>query len=130
MNGGWGPTRSSYERIRQRTRSTSHCAKVFGDIFISQFPFTSGTMSKVRPVLVLFDLGQDVIVCRVTSAPHGGQRDVVLSEWQAAGLLKPSVARLDRLVTAEKSVLLRRLGCLTSTDSAAVRAAWNRRMRL
>jgi mRNA interferase MazF len=89
---------------------------MFGDIFISQFPFTSGTMSKVRPVLVLFDLGQDVIVCRVTSVPHGGPLDVVLSGWQAAGLLKPSVARLDRLVTAEKSVLLRRLGCLTSSQ--------------
>ena len=103
---------------------------MFGDVFISQFQFTSGTISKIRPVLALFDLGQDVIVCRVTSVPHGGPLDVVLSGWQAAGLLKPSVARLDRLVTAEKSVLLRRLGCLRSTDSAAVRATWNRRMRL
>ena len=103
---------------------------MFGEVFISQFPFTSGAMSKVRPVLVLFDLGQDVVVCRVTSVQHGGPRDVVLKGWQAAGLLKPSVVRLDRLVTAEKSVLRRRLGCLSSADSAAVRATWNQQMRL
>ncbi len=103
---------------------------MFGEVFISHFPFTSGTMSKVRPVLVLFDLGQDVIICRVTSVKHSGPADVVLSGWQAAGLLKPSVARLDHLVTAEKSVLFRRLGCLSFADSAAVRATWNQQMRL
>jgi len=103
---------------------------MFGEIFISQFPFTSGTMSKIRPVLVLFDLREDVIVCRVTSAQHSGPLDVVLIGWQAAGLLKPSIARLDRLVTAEKSVLLRRLGCLCPADLAAVRTRWNQHMKM
>src|SRR5687768_12476168 len=93
-------TRSSCERTLQKTRFTIRCAEMFGEIFISQFPFTSGTMSKIRPVLVLFDLGQDVVVCRVTSAQRSGPMDVVLTGWQVAGLLKPSVARLDRLVTA------------------------------
>ena len=87
-------------------------------------------MSKVRPVLVLFDLGEDVIVCRVTSGQHSGPLDVVINGWQAAGLLKPSIARLDRLVTAEKLVLLRRLGCLDPADLAAVRTRWNQYMRL
>ena len=80
---------------------------MFGEIVICQFPFTSGVLSKLRPALVLFDLQQDVIICRVTSAQRNGPLDVVLSEWQAAGLLRPSVARLDRLVTAEKTVLIR-----------------------
>ena len=31
---------------------------MFGDIFICQFPFTSGAASKIRPALVLFDLEQ------------------------------------------------------------------------
>ena len=34
---------------------------MFGDIFICQFPFTSGAASKIRPALVLFDLEQDAI---------------------------------------------------------------------
>jgi hypothetical protein len=32
---------------------------MFGDVFICQFPFTSGASSKIRPALVLFDLEQD-----------------------------------------------------------------------
>jgi hypothetical protein len=53
-----------------------------------------------------------------------------LTDWQAAGLLKPSVARLDRLVTAERTVFVRRLGVLTADDLQRVRTVWNQRMRL
>jgi mRNA interferase MazF len=103
---------------------------MFGEIYICQFPFTSGTASKLRPALVLFDLQQDAIICRVTSVTRVGPLDVTISDWQQAGLLKPSEARLDRIVTAEKRVFLRRLGVLSKTDLEAVRAAWNREMRL
>lgn len=103
---------------------------MFGEVFLCQFPFTSGAASKIRPALVLFDLPQDVIICRVTSAFRTGPLDVTLADWRAAGLLKPSVARLDRIVTAERSVFLQRLGILSSCDLQAVRDAWNREMRL
>jgi mRNA-degrading endonuclease toxin of MazEF toxin-antitoxin module len=92
---------------------------VFGEVHICQFPHTSGAPGKVRPVLVLFDLGADALVCRVTSVPRS-----------AAGLLKPSVARLDRLLTAEKTIFLRRLGTLSRQDAQAVRSAWNKHMTL
>jgi mRNA interferase MazF len=103
---------------------------MFGEIFLCQFPFTSGAVSKVRPALVLFDLLQDAVICRVTSLQCFGPLDVTLHNWQAAGLLKPSVARLDRLVTAEKTVFLRRLGVLSPADLAAVRGTWNQHMKL
>ena len=45
---------------------------MFGDIFICQFPFTSGAASKIRPALVLFDLEQDAIICRVTGVLRAG----------------------------------------------------------
>ena len=101
-----------------------------GEIFICQFPFTSGTASKTRPALVLVDLPQDAIICRVTSVLRSGPLDVTLNDWQAAGLLKPSVARLDRIVTAEKTVFVRRLGILSAADLAAVRRVWNLHMKL
>jgi len=47
-----------------------------------------------------------------------------------AGLEKPSVARLNRLVTAEKWLLTKYLGRLASSDAAAVKAAWNQNMML
>jgi hypothetical protein len=59
-----------------------------------------------------------------------GTLDVTLHDWKAAGLLKPSFARLDRLVTAEKTIFLRRLGVLGAGDLAAVRATWNQHMTL
>ena len=79
---------------------------------------------------MLFDLGADAVICRITSVARTGRLDVMLADWSAAGLLKPSVARLDRLVTAEKTVLTRRLGQLTVADQQAVRQAWNLHMRL
>lgn len=103
---------------------------MFGEVFIVQFPFTSGAFSKPRPALALFDIGQDVLICRVTSVLHSGPLDVTIKDWAQAGLAKPSVARLDRLVTAEKSVLGRRLGILSHADQSAIRAAWNQHMTL
>ena len=102
----------------------------FGEVFICRFPFTSGVLSKPRPALVLFDLGSDVVICRITSAHHTGKLDIALADWAAAGLAKPSVIRLNRLVTAEKSLLLRCLGELTATDRELVRAVWNANMAL
>jgi len=103
---------------------------VFGEVFICQFPFTSGAASKARPVLTLFDLQQDVIVCRITSVLRSGQLDITMTDWQQAGLAKPSVVRLDRLVTAERTILRRRLGHLSANDESAIRAAWNQHMKL
>jgi PemK-like, MazF-like toxin of type II toxin-antitoxin system len=94
---------------------------VFGDVFIARFPFTSGTLSKPRPVLVLFDLQADVLICRVTSVLRVGPLDVALRDWQQAGLALPSVARLDRRVTAEKSAGSRHLtGYRILFDGAAL----------
>ncbi len=103
---------------------------MFGEIFICQVPFTSGTASKPRPVLVLFDLQEDVVICRITSVVRSGLLDIKLADWQQAGLAKPSVVRLDRLVTAERANLRRRLSHLSAQDETSVRAVWNQNMKL
>jgi len=103
---------------------------MFGEIHLCLFPFTSGAPGKVRLSLLLFDLQHDAIICRVTSALYSGPLDITLNDWQAAGLLKPSVARIGRIVTAEKSIFLRRLGVLSARDLEAVRQAWNQHMKL
>jgi mRNA-degrading endonuclease toxin of MazEF toxin-antitoxin module len=93
---------------------------MFGEVYLCEFPFTSGAQAKTRPALVLFDLKEDAIICRITSVQRSGPMDVTLVGWQTAGLLKPSVARLDCLVT----------GGLTPDDAARLRAVWNQSMRL
>lgn len=125
-----GLTSSLYVTTAPKTPSTTAANNVFGDVFIAEFPFTSGTISKPRPVLILFDLDADVVLCRITSVARSGVLDVALIDWQQAGLLLPSVARLDRLVTADRAILRRRLGQLTISDRERIRMRWNAHMRL
>ena len=101
-----------------------------GDVFICSAAFALGQFSKPRPVLVLLDLGQDCLLARITSMPHTDKLDVPLSQWKQAGLEKPSIVRLTRLVTAEKTLLQTRLGSLIAADLASVRNAWNQHLRL
>jgi mRNA interferase MazF len=103
---------------------------MFGEVVICQFPFTSGAPGKVRPALVLFDLGEDAIICRITSRPREGLMDAEIKDWAAVRLLSASTARLDRLVTIEQSIIKRRLGKLTARDASAIRSAWNTHMQV
>ena len=84
---------------------------MFGEIYLCEFPFTSGGATKVRPALVLFDLQQDAVICRITSVLRSGPLDVMLNDWRSAGLLMPSIARLDRLVTAEEPFFVGSWAC-------------------
>jgi mRNA interferase MazF len=92
---------------------------MFGEIYLCRFPFTDSSGSKIRPVVVLFDLGQDAVICRVTGKWRSGRMDVVINEWKTAGLLKPSVAMLDRIITAEKPLFVSKLGSLAAGLSLA-----------
>ena len=88
------------------------------------FPLTSGSGVKQRPALVLLDTGdQDIVVARITSQPARTSFDIVLVEWHLAGLLRPSIVRVDKVATLEKRFIRRRLGILSTNDSASVCAA-------
>lgn len=56
--------------------------------------------------------------------------NIPINEWSQAGLLKPSIVRLDKIITAERSVFLRKLGVLSDRDLEAVRSRWNGHLRL
>ncbi len=71
-----------------------------------------------------------MVICRITSAPHSSQLDIPIHDWQAVGLVKPSVARLNRLVTTEKDLLTKHLGHLSVADAAVIKSCWNRFMVL
>ena len=101
-----------------------------GDVYVCVFPFTSGQGAKARPVLVLMDLDPDCLVCRITSVPHRGFLDQPVTNWQEAGLEKPSTIRLSRLVTVEKPLLRLRIGKLAREDLDRVRTLWNEKFRL
>ena len=94
-----------------------------GELILCHFPFSSGQQSKVRPGIVVLDTGdQDVLVARATSQKPRSTLDVPLLNWRAAGLLGPSVVRVDKLATVEKRLIVRRLGQLDPADRQNVAA--------
>ena len=101
-----------------------------GEEYVCVFPFLSGQTAKASPVLFLMDLGPDCLVCLLTSVPHRGFLAVPVTNWQEAGLEKPSPIRLSRLVTVEKPILKIRIGSLAREDLDHVRTLWNEKFRL
>src|SRR5438132_10893877 len=86
----------------------------FGDVVLVPFPFTDQTASKKRPAVVVsadayHQRRSDVIVMAVTSQilrPAGALGEVLISDWQGAGLpkaslIKPVVATIEAADPAE-----------------------------
>lgn len=92
-----------------------------GDVVLLSFPFKSNDRATKRPALVLLDTGDaDLVLARVTSRAARTANDVEIEEWQEAGLLLPSIVRLDKLVTLEKKLVERTLGALAPSDKSKV----------
>lgn len=100
----------------------------FGDVVLVPFPFTDQTGAKKRPaVVVSSDAYQaqrpDVVLMAVTSQilrPAGAVGEVLITEWQKAGLPKVSLIK-PVLATIERALILRKLGELQDADRAALR---------
>lgn len=93
-----------------------------GDILLVPVVFADGSGVKNRPVVVVFDTGDaDLLVAPVTSQPARSTRDVPVNNWQAAGLRLPSVVRLEKLATVEKSTAVKKLGRLVADDRSKIR---------
>lgn len=96
-----------------------------GDVVLVPFDFTDRSGVKWRPAVVVStdrynQETPDVLIAAITgnlrAIPHPG--DHLLQEWQAAGLLKPSLAQ-TKLATVEATVIGRMLGRLSPADLAA-----------
>lgn len=98
-----------------------------GEIVLLSSPLSDLTEARQRPGLVLLDTGEaDILVARVTSQAVRDQFDIALEDWQAAGLLMPSIVRVHKLATLGKGIVRRRLGALTNHDWLGVRQASER----
>src|SRR5438128_2052730 len=94
-----------------------------GDVLLADLPFSTGRKSKVRPCMVVLDVGDDdVVLARVTSQPVSTPFDILLSDWQLIGLLGPSTVRLHKLATVHKSLVIKPIGPLPRADRQAVAA--------
>lgn len=66
----------------------------------------------------------DVVLMAITSQIRSslGFADTLLTDWQSANLLKPSVVK-PVLATLEQGLVIKQLGQLSANDQAALRLA-------
>ncbi|MEW6498275.1 MAG: type II toxin-antitoxin system PemK/MazF family toxin [Cyanobacteriota bacterium] len=95
-----------------------------GEFWVADIPFTSGSGSKKRPILVLWLDGDDVVAAVVTSAKPRTLTDVLLNDWSASGLRVASTVRLSRLDCLEQSLLIAKIGRISETDAAQLKRVW------
>lgn len=94
----------------------------FGEVVLLQFPFTGGGGYKKRPALILFDRGDaDIIVAHVTSQAKTETYDIEIKEWRTAGLRIPSIVRLHKIATFEKTLIDQKIGDLHPSDVAEIK---------
>ena len=103
----------------------------FGNIVLVPFPFTDQTGAKKRPAVVvssqtLHREGIDVVIMAVTTQSRpSSSLEVTISDWQPAGLLRPSVVK-PVFATIEKSLVVKKLGSLQELNLNALRDALRR----
>ncbi len=86
---------------------------VKGDVVV--FPFSDLSKSKKRPALVVANLlGDDIILCQITSEARIDDYSIVLSnsDFKKGNLNLTSMIRPNRLFTADKSIILYKIGSL------------------
>lgn len=97
-----------------------------GEIVLSRFPFSDLTNTKLRPCLVigLAEFG-DVILCQITSKPHGSKRAIPLvkKDFLSGSIIVDSFIRPDKLATLDKSIVAQKLGVLKPTKILQVKKA-------
>lgn len=86
-----------------------------GDLVLVPFPFTDLSSIKKRPALVLVDNKDDVTLSFITTKLHWREaEDVVLKPTKSNGLKKQSLLRLAKITTLDKSLVVGKLGQISS----------------
>ena len=104
-----------------------------GDVLLVPFPFTDQTAVKQRPAVVLssraYNLAHPDIILAPVTGRFGGSDEVVLGDWQAAGLARVSPVK-PLLASFEKTLIRRTLGHLSAADLSEVRSLFVRILEL
>ena len=104
-------------------------AHSFGDVVLVPFPFTDQSGAKKRPAVIVSSSGynagrRDLVIMAITSQMHTplGFGEALVADWQAAGLIKPSVLK-PVVTTIEQGLAVRTIGALSTADLRTLREA-------
>jgi len=88
-----------------------------GDVVLIKFPFTDLSGSKLRPAVVLFDSGNDLIVAFITGVlAVKSIGDISLKRNGTNGLKKDSVLKLSKLATLSKDLVAGKIGVFSDEE--------------
>ena len=80
-----------------------------GQVAILHFPFSDLSRSKLRPALLLADVGRgDWVACQITGNPYADPMAVEFgaADFASGGLQRTSYARPGKLFTANESLFV------------------------
>ena len=86
-----------------------------GAVVLVPFPFSDLSQAKLRPAIVLANVGRDDwILCQITSIPYGDPQAIALSDddFATGSLHVASYARPGKLFTAHRRLMVSRVGQL------------------
>lgn len=100
-----------------------------GDVVLVPFPFSDQTSNKKRPAVIVSanlynNASSDIVIMAITSRMDKtiGIGECLITDWQVAGLLKPSAIK-PAISTIEQKLVLKKLGGLSSKDREAMKRA-------
>jgi mRNA interferase MazF len=98
---------------------------VKGDVVIVNFPFTDLKGFSKRPALVLANLrGADTILCQITTQESRYDEyalELNSEQFSQGELLHSSYIRINKLFTASKNIILKKVGRINKTKFLEVR---------
>ena len=93
-----------------------------GDVVLVPFPFCDQTTTKKRPAVVISsdaynNVSSDIVIMAITSQTEKAIviEECLITDWQGAGLLKPSAIK-PAISTIEQALVLKKLGRLSPQD--------------
>lgn len=82
-----------------------------GDIILIPFPFTDLSGNKLRPAIVLFSNEYDVTISFITTQIKWKEpTDIDLIPALQNGIKRPSIIRLSKIATVDRSLIVGKLG--------------------
>lgn len=103
------------------------------EVWYVDFPYEENDgRTSVRPVIILNTKEALVLSVKVTS--HAKREyddfDVTLKYWEEAGLEKPSVARVSKLMKLSKRSFLSKIGVLHPQDAMTVQTTYQKYVQM
>ncbi len=103
-----------------------------GDVVLISYPLSDRPSPGKRPAVVISsDNSNEILIAQVTGHLDSPSRpgDHHITDWQMAGLLRPSLVR-TKLATVPTTIILRKLGTLHQNDLRGVEMSLREILRL